>query len=112
MLVFSFPQCYLCAVGNYEFQVRVYSYSHTNRREWDGDYCDVFSSNPCDNYFLFCLQAYGQSQTSSYCPYGSYLTSSRPIAATSATFDVGSNIFAPGVNNPLVYRGTRWIVSS
>lgn len=106
-------QAHRFAQGNYEFQVRVYSYNHFNdRRDYQGARCDVVSSNPCDNYFTFCLQAYGASQTSTICHYGFYRTINNPQTATYVSFPLGQNVFAQNVNNPLVFSGSpAWIVS-
>lgn len=113
--IIGVPQCHLALVeGNYEFQVRVHSYRHTNRRDWQGRHCELLTTDDCDNIFLFCLQTHGTSQTSSYCRYGSFSTWQRPLTATAATFGDGQDVFAPGVDNPLTYRGmagSQWIVS-
>ena len=120
-----FSQSYFCAEADWELHVRIHSYNHLNsQRDFEGRHCDSLPDDPCENYFIFCLQFYEWSQTSNACQYR-YLTANGPLevrsgiiggggsSSSSATFSVGQNIFAQGVDNPLIYRGSgAWIVSA
>ena len=113
-----FSQSYFCAEAHWELHVRIHSYNHLgSQRDFEGRHCDPHPDDPCENYFIFCLQFYGWSQTSNACQYltanGNREVRSGIITSSSATFSVGQNIFAQGVDNPLIYKGNgAWIVSA
>ena len=109
-------QSFICAEANWELHVRIHSYSHLNsQRDWQGNHCDPFPDDPCENYFIFCLQLHGWSQTSNACHFGQFDARNRIITTSSATSPDGQNIFAQGIDNPLIFRGAAgqaWIVSA
>ena len=112
---FFVSQSYFCAEANWELHVRIHSYIHLNSQtDWEGHHCDPIPSDPCENYFFFCLQPHGFRQTSNRCLHGLFDARNRIFTSSSATFSEGQNVFGPGIDNPLIFRGTAneaWIVS-
>ena len=99
------PQC----TGTYYFYVEVQSFSNPGNQDSNENCCDIGCGN-CDNYFIFCLRAYGYD--GDICPYGSFSTSSNVQGGSSLTFSTGSSALANNVPNPLQYAGTTWPVRS
>ena len=105
--------------SSYTLYVRANSYSNSYNTVADGTCCNQFATSSCNywlclncqcnNYFTFCLRAYGASHdgNATLCPLGSYKTGD----IGDDSFSFGSSSIDSGVPNPLVFTGNVWPVS-